>query len=1491
MAEFKDTAIKLYRQFFGSPTAAADQAAGIQTVLSGREAVALAEATISQTAVVSRIPASRDKFTAFEAEATLNAFAEPLSTLQAEDARGAMSAAMGLCLAGRRAAVLLNGQDISTVQDMLFSASGRHLPLIVHLTNTAMSGHGSAAGSGHEGFHLSCDSGFFTLQASNVQEVVDFSYIARRVAEVCLIPGLVAMDAGQTSEAFQDVHLLSADQIRRFVGYADENMMVPDVAQRLLFGRERRRLPRWQDADSPILQGARFDPETFMLGALGREVFFEDQLESIFSQTFDEFQALTGRRHQAISEYRIADADVVFVVQGSAVETVRAAVDVLRTEQRVKAGVLGILRLRPLPVTEISEALAEKRSIVVMERLLSPPGTTGPLSRDIRSALDSLRAGPLCHQVSYGIGGAALRVADILLIPAKLSSSTSPQKFALGVDYIRPQDNHPKRDVLQDSVQRAYPGLASKGLKSADTSALMPVDLLSLAIHDSNDVRLENTLKVVSELLHALEGGSVRGTLRRRATGEACLIHHVDSFNHPGDDAELDMLVLTDPRQLIDDRLLNRLRQHCAIVWIGANRPTWQIAETVREKLKAANWRFFSADTPAGSVDEFVGIIFSVLIQTGKKSCKERRLLAARQSALKIHSKSERDKSAERLQLGLNACVEVDPDSLIQSAIMPLRWDGGTPVYARSLGRGDSQFDSLPRFWDQTGVFFNDGEADQLTVDPYLATGTMPPLSSVFNSVNQDYDEMPLFSPGLCTGCGNCWSVCPDSALAVVAMSPAALIETGLGLASGEAVRQVSSQLATRINAQARKRELASTAGPAIRAEFEWLKEKMEMAPERLALVSDGIKNITRELEELPLTVSKPFFDSAEQTCKGSGELLSIVVNVDACKGCGICVNACEPQALSLANKDAELVDQARRGWNVWAETPDTSAQTIKRLVDGDHLNSLAAINLSRFCLHALAGGDNAEPGSGEKIALRMILAIVEYHQQPLLNRFAHDAREALEEVLAHLRGLLSGALPGEDIDELHRILQRIETPKTNLTTLAQETDSIRQPADIDAQGLKRLTEIAENLVELEYRLLHGKQELGRSRFSLVLAPGSVSKWAADYPFNPFHAPVFVDNSGETAQLAAGLLQGQLQETCEAVAVLRRARLEVESAASLDFERGALQHLQWKDLTPDERRLCPPLILVGGDDILAGAGLSQVLWLLSSELPVKIVALVDLDLGLAEEGEKPVHHDPRMNLGLVSLAAQQAYIAQTSIAKFDHLSTSVSSAFDYPGPALVRIHAPSPALHGIADNSAIEQAQLACESRALPLFCYDPQAEGVHGKRLSLAGNQDLRAPWQIKEKSVALTPASWAIRESRFASHFARLSDDSCEGTDISEYLLLDTVARKKTIPVVSDNEGIFEISTAFVDAIEELQLSWQVLQELAGVTTPFTDEVKREAQQEVSLAHGQELDRIKAEYENKISALSAGVQQEIASRIRGQLVSLVKVKSGSSISAPAGD
>ena len=162
--------------------------------------------------------------------------------------------------------------------------------------------------------------------------------------------------------------------------------------------------------------------------------------------------------------------------------------------------------------------------------------------------------------------------------------------------------------------------------------------------------------------------------------------------------------------------------------------------------------------------------------------------------------------------------------------------------------------------------------------------------------------------------------------------------------------------------------------------------------------------------------------------------------------------------------------------------------------------------------------------------------------------------------------------------------------------------------------------------------------------------------------------------SGDAAQLSAGLIEGHLDETTELIRLLRLARLEVDQPDGADWKREALASLRWQDLSAEEVALCPPLILIGSDEMLAGRGLSQLIWLLNSGLPVKVLVLSALDFGLLDEPT----NNPRASLGLLALAQRNAFVAQTSVADSAHLGESMLRALGHEGPALLQVYAPSP---------------------------------------------------------------------------------------------------------------------------------------------------------------------------------------------------------------------
>lgn len=1528
MPELNSMAIRLYRRLFGAKAASLPED-GIEAVLDGNSAVAVTEAGVAEGAALGSAFPGDGAALAWRSEQEQrksNAFGEMLTTWDAEGGRGSLAAAIGMAMAGQRATAFLSSQDLAASQDQLKAAAGRHLPLVIHLENRALAAQGGALGAGHEALHLSADAGCFTLIASNVQQAADFTVIARRVAEQTLVPGLVALDQG---EAAQDVRLPSPALVQRYLGAADGEIEAPTESQRLLFGENRRRVPILHDLDNPVLQGALQNPDSFALGAIAQQPYFDQHVAKALEEAFDRYGEQAGRHHSAVSSHLLDDAQTVLVVQGAAVETAKAVADHLRKSSKTPIGVLGIHCLRPFPGTEVARLLSGKKTVVVLERLNTPLAGDAPLMRELRAVLErasenarygadthpdypalSDSARPRLRAVIYGLGGQPLRAADLIALHAELGQRNAPRLY-LGLDLAYTTSAYPKRQVLLDNLRRAYPEIGDLGVAAKENAPdLRPADALTLSLHRVTGQGGDGLATEAGDYLQRLLGGQLRtrpGQAWERY-GAACtdfITSAPEGLLDCGDDVTVDVSVIASQQLTALQRPLAGLREGGCMLLIGGGteKAIWQgLPAATRAAIRAKEINLYIV-FPAGKVipgagvqkgaaaadlahEHLLGALGKCLLDSGLIDVKERRLGAARQDALQNASELELRDRMGAFQAGYSGVRKLNYASLSDTEGQAITVADQVPMAVRQLGRNEGRHNSLPRFWDQVGVLYRNGETEALTADPYMALGTVPPLSSTFRDLSDTRSMLPVFDPLECNGCGKCWAGCPDGAIGAVAVNPSALIDTGIKLTGADAMRQAAPKLGARIGTLGRTK--AASGGPAKKLlddAYVWLQEKMPLPDDRKQALQEAFEAVVDKVGALPVALTEPFFHNLEADLKDSGALLSLAINPDACKSCGICVAVCEPGAMKAEVQNAERLEQARTIWNLWEQTPDTPSEIIEKAAKNPEVGSMPAVLLSRYCAMAVAGGDGAEAGSGEKITVRMALAATEYQQQPLVHKFAEQVEETRQRIKDRIRETLTQALPTEDLNALSAGLDKVEGGHVPVGELTGKVDAAIESGSVNAIQLRRLINIANDLTELLWRLNEGEHGLGRSRFALAVAPGSVATWAGAFPYNPFQVPVSLDMTGDTAQMAAGLLEGQLRESTAAQILLRRANLELDSPAGIEQKRAEMERLSWRDLTPEEKQLCPPLILLGNDESLAGRGFAQIAWLLNSDLPVKVLVLSDLGLGLDSRGIQdaalPASRDPRSDLGLLALAQRSAYVAQTTIAAPSHLRQSVREAMKYNGPGLIHAHVPSPERHGFAQDRALQQAELALNSRAFPLFRYHPEAEGVFGSRIDLEGNPEPKAAWVTGESGAETTPVDWAMTERRFAGRFTPLTGDEPKPTALLDWLKLDAKGRQGATPTVSIERGeqdtlSYAVDPKLAEMVERRGHVWRTLQELAGLDTPFTKRVEEEVQALVAEAHKQELDATKQDYEQRISNLQQQQKVEAANQVRAQLMKL---------------
>ena len=106
-------------------------------------------------------------------------------------------------------------------------------------------------------------------------------------------------------------------------------------------------------------------------------------------------------------------------------------------------------------------------------------------------------------------------------------------------------------------------------------------------------------------------------------------------------------------------------------------------------------------------------------------------------------------------------------------------------------------------------------------------------------------------------------------------------------------------------------------------------------------------------------------------------------------------------------------------------------------------------------------------------------------------------------------------------------------------------------------------------------------------------------------------------------------------------------------------------------------------------------------------------------------------------------------------AHINHFYKAVMEANEYPGPAVVNVYTTCQPEHGVPDCNSARQAKMAVDSRAFPIFIYDPRKGERIRERLRLVGNPSHKEDWWTPPKTEKILPSLFARTEGRFTKQF----------------------------------------------------------------------------------------------------------------------------------------
>jgi len=1100
---------------------------------------------------------------------------------------------------------------------------------------------------------------------------------------------------------------------------------------------------------------------------------------------------------------------------------------------------------------------------------------------------------PALYSASFGLGSRDLQAEGLIAaVENMLPDGKHKKLYYLGIDFIHDIAATPKQELHQQTISDMYPNIRELAIHGSENPNLMPKDSITVRFHSVGGWGAITTGKNLALTLFELLGYHIKAnpkygsekkgqptTYYRSAAPEAIRMNCEYFY--------VDVVLSPDPNVFNHTNALAGLRKGGVFIIqsdLEAPEKVWKSIPSNYQKIIIENEiKLFYLDAFKIAREEatdpdlqlrmqgnaFQGAIFAASPIAQKADLNEAQLFQAIREQLqhKFGSKGARvvEDNLRVVQRGFDEITEITDKTVADNKAIgvAIMAEPALPVMLKRLPASQCPATDIHRFWEETGSFYARGKGNDNLADPFIGLGIMPAASALYRDMTGIRSHHPEWIAEKCTACGKCYTVCPDTSIPGLVNEPGQILDTivqrvkkhhdGIKLLP-KAVRLMEGKLRALMAS-------AKESDPVAGLMEEAIAQTIAGAAAN-DLDQDILKNEFRlfldELDGFQFALTRPHYTLLEKKTPGSGGLFILAINPYTCKGCGECIEVCPEDALREIPQTQETIDNLRRHWNLWLDLPSTPQKYIQVDDLEERVGVLESILLNKDIYLAFTSGDGACMGCSEKTVMHLFIATVEALMQPRIKKHMAKLDDLIKRLEQHIELKLVKNINIDDTDIISSILNDMQDTDITLSRIASQVEHKNGSQPIDPVWLRRVTQLVAKLKQLKWKYTQGTTGTGRSRMGIVNATGCSSVWGSTYPYNPYPFPWANHLFQDSASMVLGVFEGHMAKMAEGFKAIRMAELELADSYNPAEHEKFLNYFTWHQFNDDEFQLCPPVVAVGGDGAMYDIGFQNLSRAMMTGKPIKVVVLdtqVYSNTGgqactsgftgqisdMAPFGKvTPGKQEIRKEIGLIAMAHRTTYVMQSTIAYPNHMIEGFIEGLMAKRPAVFNCYTSCQPEHGIGDDMGHHQAKLVVESRAYPLFRYDPDKGVTPSECLDLDGNPGLRKNWMSyklnytenklqKVMEIPQTFADFAMTETRFRKHFRMAPPDTWheDMIPLAEFLELDKEEQEGKYPFIWTVNKKQQLSRLIVDqpmveSCRDRMHFWKTLKELARVDEP---------------------------------------------------------------------